>query len=236
MLEWIATHLRLKPKPHKTAEGQRALALNRHGITLVLDVGANVGQTGLKLRKAGYSGRIVSFEPVKSAHAALQAAAAGDDRWEIADPIALGAAPASLDINVSAATDLSSFRGSTTALKTALPNVAVHERQTVRVERLDSVFDRYAKPDDRVFLKIDTQGFEAEVLTGASGILPRIHGLQLELSLFPLYDGEKTIADMLPHIREMGFEPWLMLPVTFSRPLSRQLQVDAIFFRSEPAR
>lgn len=208
--------------------------LAQHGITLVFDVGANIGQSGQALRKAGYNGRIVSFEPSLHAHAALQKAAARDPDWHVADPIALGAAPGTLALNVSEASDLSSFRAPTSALKAALPRVRSNTAQSIGVERLDAVFDTYVKPGDRVFLKIDTQGFEAEVLEGAAGILDRVHGLQMELSLFPLYDGEPTLTDMLPRIQGMGFNPWLILPVTFSRPLSRQLQVDAIFFRPEP--
>jgi hypothetical protein len=43
--------------------------------------------------------------------------------------------------------------------------------------------------EDRVWLKVDTQGYEAEVFKGATDLLPRISALECELSLVPLYDG-----------------------------------------------
>ena len=58
---------KIKKKPHR-AKSRRYSA----HIDLFLDVGANVGQTGLSLRQAGYQGRIVSFEPVPLAHQELR--------------------------------------------------------------------------------------------------------------------------------------------------------------------
>lgn len=65
--------------------------LDHHGIDVVLDVGANVGQYAARLRQGGWSGRIVSFEPLPDAHATLEAAAAPDALWEVAPRMALGA-------------------------------------------------------------------------------------------------------------------------------------------------
>src|SRR5476649_785985 len=58
------------------------------GIDLVLDIGANEGQFGQQLRRCGYGGRIVSFEPVEDVHATLSAAASGDRLWQIAPALA----------------------------------------------------------------------------------------------------------------------------------------------------
>jgi len=37
--------------------------LKKHPVSLFLDVGGNIGQTGIAMRSQGYQGRIVSFEP-----------------------------------------------------------------------------------------------------------------------------------------------------------------------------
>lgn len=220
-----------REKPHRNPEGKVALAIKKHGITLVLDIGANVGQTGLALRQWGYGERIVSFEPVPAAHDALVKAAANDPLWHVAEPMAIGDKPGQAEIGISEATDMSSFKPATPDLLDALPKTRLTEKIMVPVTRLDDVFDDYAKPDDTVYLKIDTQGYECEVLAGARQCLPRIAGIQIEMSLLPLYDNETLIRDHLNFLYDQGFHPWLMLPVGYSRKQARQLQLDGVFFR-----
>ena len=58
-----------------------------------------------------------------------------------------------------------------------------------------------------MFLKIDAQGYEAEVLAGAAGLLERLAGIQLEMSLVPLYEGERAFRAMLDELAALGFEP-----------------------------
>src|SRR5439155_10810610 len=77
-------------------------------ITLVFDVGANVGQFGKLLRNSGYGGRIVSFEPVNSAYAQLSSAAAHDPNWTTI-PAALGTSKGEATINVNRNSDMSSL-------------------------------------------------------------------------------------------------------------------------------
>lgn len=228
---WLARLLGRREKRHKTRAGQIAMTLERHGVTLVLDVGANAGQTGRELRSGGYTGRIVSFEPVSSVRAKLAEALDADANWEMAPAMALGDRRGDVTIKVSEASDMSSVRDAAPELMEALPRTRVVGEERVPIERLDAIFDRFVRPGDVVFLKIDTQGSERQVLDGAGGVIGRIAGIQMEMSLLPLYEGETLVTDHLAALRDLGFEPWLLLPVTFSRRLGRQLQVDGVFFR-----
>src|SRR5687768_14879571 len=96
--------------PVTISKETRALVriLEHHGITVVLDVGANVGQYATRLRQGGWAGRIVSFEPLPTARIALEQAAATDPLWEVAPPMALGASAGTVTLNVSAESDMSS--------------------------------------------------------------------------------------------------------------------------------
>lgn len=220
-----------KKKISKTTPGKLVRVLNAASIDLFLDVGANVGQTGRSLRTAGYKGRIVSFEPVPSAHDALLQAAAGDVLWDVAPPMAIGDLDGEIAMNVSEASDMSSALQASDALMTALPNTKVRERLTVASHRLDTIVPDFLAGASSVFLKIDTQGFERSVLNGAPETLKRIKGLQMELSLFPLYEGEETYLPFLQELHALGMEPHMLVETNFSKPLNRQLQIDAVFMR-----
>jgi FkbM family methyltransferase len=222
---------RRKAKP---PQAQLVAVLEHFGITCVLDVGANAGQYGAVLRAWGYPGRIVSFEPQAGVHAALERRAAADPGWQVAPPMALGGRTGEIELEVSAESDMSSVLTQSGLLRQVSPSSAVVRRETVPLRRLDQVAGPYLKPEDRVFLKIDTQGYEAEVLAGAGDLLERLAGMQLEMSLVPLYEGDRAFRAMLDELAALGFEPYLFLPGYFERKLARQLQVDGVFMRPSP--
>jgi FkbM family methyltransferase len=212
-----------------------ARILEHHGITVVLDVGANVGQYATRLRHGGWDGRIVSFEPLPAAHAALSAAAADDPAWEIAPPVALGAEAGTVALNISAESDMSSVLPFRPEMAELLDSAAFTDRATVPQERLDTLFDRHVGAQDRVFLKIDTQGTEPAVLDGASGVLDRICGLQIELAIVTVYQGEVGWRDAVDRIGKLGFTPALFIPGYFNKRTARLISMDGVFVRSDAA-
>ena len=206
--------------------------LEHHGITVVLDVGANVGQYATRLRQGGWAGRIVSFEPLPTARTALEQAAASDPLWDVAQPVALGALAGTVTLNVSAESDMSSTLPFLPEMADLLDSAAYTGTETVPLARLDGVFGQYAGDNDQVLLKIDTQGTESAVLEGASGILDRIQGIQLELSIVPVYQGERSYLDMIATLKGLGFEPALFIPGYFNHRTARLISMDGIFLRS----
>jgi FkbM family methyltransferase len=216
----------------KAPEAQLVAVLARFRISCVLDVGANAGQYGALLREWGYGGRIVSFEPQAGAHAALVRRAAADPAWQVAPRMALGARDGEILLEISAESDMSSVLPQSALLRQVSPSSAVIGKETVPLRRLDDVAGAYLQPDDRVFLKIDTQGYEADVLAGAEQLLGQLTGVQLEMSLVALYEGERPFRAMLDQLAALGFEPYLFLPGYFERKLARQLQLDGVFMRS----
>jgi hypothetical protein len=105
--------------------------------------------------------------------------------------------------------------------------------ETVDLLRLDEIGADYAAEARSPFLKIDVQGYEDRVVDGASGILPKIVGIQLEMALTPLYQGEREFGSWLPWLRSLGYELWWLRPGFLDKRTGRALQVDGIFFRSD---
>jgi FkbM family methyltransferase len=219
----------------KTPNAQLAAVLEHFRITCVLDVGANCGQYGAMLRQWGYLGRIVSFEPLAEAHAALEARAAGDPGWQVAPRMALGERDGEVEIEVSAESDMSSILPQSALLREISPTSAVVRKETAPLRRLDRIAGSWLTPDDRAFLKVDAQGSEPRILAGARDVLARVLGIQLEMSLVPLYQGERAFRAVLDDLDRLGFELYLLLPGYFERKLARQLQVDGVFMRPSAA-
>lgn len=208
---------------------RRQHMLQAHGIDLVLDVGAAVGGYGTQLRQFGYTGRIVSFEPLDTPYAELSAVAARDDQWSVRQS-ALGSEAGRSVINVAANSDSSSLLPMAAAHTEAAPENAIIGQQAVTVERLDDVLDEVAGADDRIFLKIDAQGFEGQVLAGAARTLDRCRGLQLELSFVPLYQGGLLVNEAVAIAYDAGFS-MVGIEQGWAAESGQMLQADGVFFR-----
>ena len=199
---------------------------------VVFDVGANVGQYGLSLRKCGFEGRIVSFEAVASVHARLSAVAARDHDWLVAPCCALGRTTGEAYINVAANSVSSSLLPMRDAHLQASPDSAYVAREAVRVERLDDVAQPLLPEDGRLLLKVDTQGYEEDVLAGAELLLKRVSAMQLELSVVPLYQGAPDLRRMLELCENLGFQLHGLIPGFFEEKTGRLLQMDGLFLRN----
>ena len=170
------------------------------------------------------------LELIPEAHGLLAQHAAADPAWEVAPPLAAGAAGGEIELEVSAESDMSSTLRQTALLQDISPTSAVLRRIVVPQRRLDELLA--ARPWRRLFVKIDVQGAEPAVLAGMEGLWARVQGLQLELALLPLYDGERPWLELLEDLAERGFTPYLLLPGYFSRALGRQVQLDAVLYRA----
>lgn len=206
--------------------------LATNGVDIVLDVGANTGGYATALREAGYRGNILSFEPLSSAHSLLALAARSDPNWVVAPRMALGEREANVTINIAGNSTSSSLLPMTDQHRSAAPESAYVGMESVSVWRLDAVrhplLDSAASP----FLKIDTQGYETQVLAGAAGILPKIVGVQVELSLRHLYQGQSLWLEVIASLETAGLELWALVPGFFEPETGRMLQCDGIFFRA----
>jgi FkbM family methyltransferase len=217
--------------PSRAYATQRSLAglLRQERIDLVLDVGANTGQFAGELREFGYDGRILSFEPLASAYAQLCSNAKGDPNWTIADRTAIGAEAGSAEIHVSAANASSSILDMLPSHSKAAPESIYVGTEKVPINRLDDL--HAPSPADRVLLKIDVQGYERQVLEGATRILGSCRAVISEMSLVPLYEGQ-VLAKELSHLLEAhGFEPWSLEPIFRDPVTGRLLQFDGVFVR-----
>lgn len=218
--------------PAQSQDARMSRLLAHHGIDLVLDVGANTGGYGKSLREIGYRGDILSFEPLEQAHAELTQAAASDARWHIAPRMAVGSEDGEIVINVAGNSVSSSVLPMHDAHAQAAPLSRYVGSQRVPLSRLDSVSHPALALGRMTLLKIDTQGYEMPVLQGAVGLLPHVQGIQLELSVIPLYEGQALYREMIDWLAGQGYELWNIVPGFLDESSGRLLQFDGVFFRN----
>ncbi|WP_351233396.1 FkbM family methyltransferase [Streptomyces sp. NPDC002133] len=205
--------------------------LRGFGIDVVLDVGANCGQYGVMLRRFGYQGRIVSFEPLNGPLKTLRQRAVADPLWTVF-PCALGDERSTVTVNVAGNSGLSSSILSMLPRHAkACPESRYVDRQEAEQYRLDALWSQVAGPNDRIFLKLDVQGYEERVLHGAGELIDRCHGLQMETSLVPLYEGSLVFGQVLDLAQKLGFTLMAVVPGFIDRRSGQMLQCDAVFLR-----
>jgi FkbM family methyltransferase len=204
-------------------------------INCVLDVGANTGQFGKRLRDVGYTGRIVSFEPLPHLAEKLHERADPDPEWHVM-AYALG------DEDTEAEMTVVEGAGKTSSLLPAsefgtswLPRLEGVGKETVRIRRLEDLFDEAVEGLDepRVFLKMDTQGYDLRTFAGAGERIKDVLGLQSELASVPIYEQMPRMPEALATYEAAGFETTGMFTVSRERDTLRVIEFDVVMIRAD---
>jgi FkbM family methyltransferase len=202
-------------------------------VNCVLDVGAHEGEFYELLRQSGYRGKIISFEPVPQSFAMLQRRAASDPLWRGVN-VALGSEPGSLPINLPASSGFASFLTPNEYCEARFPHARWScEQVDVRVETLDRLAPALLADLDepRLYLKMDTQGWDMHVLEGAMTTMPSIVAFQSEVSAIPIYEGMHDFAESISSYQKLGFSLVELFPVTYDDDDLRVIEYDCIMAR-----
>ena len=218
-------------QPLNEAGTQIYQAIKKINTDIILDVGANTGQFSLEIRKKGYNGKIVSFEPLLSARKKLIEYSLKDKNWLIHDQAAIGDHNGFIDINISKNSVSSSILPMMSSHSDAEGNSVYIGSERTAIITLDSVADAYLNDSSNCFIKIDTQGYESQVLDGAINTLKKAKGILCELSLVPLYEGQHLWKEIIERLEKEGFILWSLQKAFTDKRNGRTLQMDAVFLR-----
>jgi FkbM family methyltransferase len=207
-------------------------------INCVLDIGANSGQYHDFLRgHLGYGGRIVSFEPVAELAHILKERADKETNWDVCR-FALGSCDETRTINVAKATQFSSFlQPDFSKIDDYLELNQIEHQETVTVRTLDSVMDEIGPRigNEHIYMKIDTQGFDLEVVRGAMRTLEKVLAMQTEVSVLKIYDGMPDFLTAIRVLTEKGFDITAMFPISRDKML-RVVEFDCVLLNRTRAR
>ena len=225
-------------RSRRTSDGFLELLFEKYAINVVIDVGANIGQVAERLRRFGFKGRIVSFEPIAATYAALCKKLSQDAHW-MGFNVALGEETKEVEMTYSPEF---SYMASLYSSRATVPDrfsnwsSAARKSETVQMDTLDRVFEECVSniSEPIVFLKCDTQGHDLSVLHGGREALKGICAVQIETSVVSLYDGTQTIAESIKALEELGFAPCAFYPVTtVERGSISVIEFDCVAVKSE---
>lgn len=208
-------------------------ALKYFNIDCVLDIGANEGGFALDLMDLGYKHKIISFEPLSSPYSNLIKKSKLHSNWLIADKMALGEKNTEIEINVSKNSVSSSILEMLHSHSAAAEDSKYIGTEKVKLQKLDLIAKDLLKDTNNYFIKIDTQGYESQVIEGGIETFTNAKGIMCELSIIYLYKDQKLWLDLINKIYGLGFKIWSIEP-GFKHPKTGQiLQFDALFFKSD---
>lgn len=209
--------------------------LSHFNVDCVFDVGANTGQYATMLRrKAGFKGRIVSFEPIPEAAAEIHLKAQHDPLWTV-EELALADTAEPRVFNVMAGSEFSSL---STPRTDEVGRFAAMNRPVrsimVQSDTLASAFPRLQSlyGFKRPFLKMDTQGFDPAVLRGAGAILPSFVGFQSELSIRRIYQDASDFREAITFYQSLGFDLSAFVPNNAGH-FPALIEIDCIMVRRD---
>jgi FkbM family methyltransferase len=218
-------------QPSTSFEAQIVAAMKKVKINVLFDIGANTGQFSLEMRDKGYSGKIVSFEPLVNARKKLIENSFKDKNWIVHEQAALGDYNGFIDINISKNSVSSSILPMLGSHSEAENDSIYIGKEKAPIITLDSVANNYLDKSSNCFIKIDTQGYEWPVLNGAINTLKKSQGILCELSLVPLYEGQHLWKDIILLLEKKGFLLWSISRGFTDQRDGRTLQVDAVFLK-----
>lgn len=239
MATFFGIEIRRAPRPVKKvtpvghkfvpAENERYLWIQNMGIRSVLDVGAHEGKTAVCFLSLFPDAHIYSFEPIPECFAKLNEKISGNKRCR-AFNLAVGENIGVIEFHQSAYSPSSSILPMAKAHEEAFPFTQGGNKVEVNVITLDH-FIQENKLENPLAIKIDVQGFEWQVIKGATETLKKTKLLLIETSFVELYKYQKLFADIYNEMIRLGFIYAGSFDQLFDPHNGIPIQQDAIFIK-----
>ena len=203
-----------------------------NNIDLLLDIGANTGQFAQAMIRLGFNKPVLSFEPLSSAYVELKRNADKFSTWEVFERCAIGDFDGEIEINISKNSHSSSILPISKTHLDAAASAVFIDKEKVPVKKLDSIAEKLK--GENILLKIDTQGYEDRVISGAMDtVLDKVKLIQLEMSLLPLYEGSMTFTALHQLMEKIGFKPLFYTPGYSDRTNENIQQIEGYFIKDK---
>jgi FkbM family methyltransferase len=194
---------------------QRPLSLSAFALTSrlarlgfvpcsLIDVGANAGQFTAAALYQWPGLEVHAFEPLPKESKQLRENFAGQPNVHV-ENVAIGEDEGVAVLHRHVHSLSSSLLPATRAARERFSWAVASDDIEVPVRRLDSLFSSEALPRP-VLLKVDVQGFESQVLSGATSMLSMISAIIVEQAFEPFYEGQHPFSQTHADLVDAGWE------------------------------
>ena len=213
--------------PHEKLAAARKLVLQN--CDFVVDIGANNGQWMSAVRSHGYNGEAICIEPLEKNYIKLKARKSENT---IALNCAVGNKNGYVYMNIasndgqsSSILELDDYHNF------GAPQVKFIGVEKVKISKLSKILQTVIHK--KIFVKIDTQGYEFEILKSINqSDFNNIYAFEIEANLVSTYKKSTYIEDLIKFLRKRGYQP-LRIENGFGMPnFGQQLQVDILFVKT----
>jgi len=129
--------------------------------------------------------------------------------------------------------DLSSFKEKTKFFDQRFYKTKINNEELISIKRLDSLLsENKINKNNKIFLKVDTQGFDMETLIGLGNRIKQVNLIKIELSIIHLYKNSKKHWEILSFLKKNSFEPIYFLNGQRDK-LGRLIEYDGYFLRKD---
>ncbi len=179
------------------------LFLNEYKIETVIDAGANIGQFATDIRTVLPDATIYSFEPLQETFKTLKENFSEDKNFTALN-FALGDKNEEVSMNKNAYAPSSSILENSAFAEEIFPFTKDTTEEKIIVKTLDTVLSANNLKKE-ILLKLDVQGYEDKVLSGAKNIIEETSIILIETAYYELYKGQPLFADIYTLLTNLGF-------------------------------
>ena len=205
---------------------QRNTILSKYNVSLVLDVGAHYGETVKEIRSNGYTKKIISIEPTPKSFDILSRI---KDKSFYFFNIAFGEKPGLLRFYEFEDSDMNSFLEVKTNTSYQINQLGVG--RLIECTTLDIFMEDNNLENEVIFLKLDVQGFELNILKGLKKYKDKIIALQVEISINSIYKSASNLEDFSKWLIENDFRIISIVTERFHETETQAYDVDILCLR-----
>lgn len=170
---------------------------------IIIDVGANTGQTAKEFRNIFPKAKIFSFEPIPECFLKLNQNMEGDRLFK-SYCVALGEKTGKANFNLNSFSASSSLLEISSLGKKLYPQTKDTVITTVNIDKLDN-YKIFNKSQATCIIKIDVQGFEDKIIRGGAKTIKKCQVAIIETSFRPIYKNQPLFSDIYKLMDKLGF-------------------------------